>query len=180
MIATPGPLSELIIIQPTCFEDERGYFFESYNKKAYAAAGISAEFVQDNQSKSQQNALRGLHLQNPPYEQGKLVYVIKGSVMDVAVDIRKSSPTYGKHFLIELNEHNKSMLWIPPGFAHGFLTLENNTVFCYKCTGFYNKEAEAGILWNDPQLNIPWNVEHPILSEKDQKLPLFKDFISLF
>ena len=180
MIITKTSFPDLFIIQPKVFQDERGYFFESYNKDAFSKVGLSVEFVQDNQSKSQKNTLRGLHFQNPPYEQGKLVYVIKGKVWDVAVDIRKSSPTFGQHYSIELTEENKTMLWIPSGFAHGFLTLENDTIFCYKCTNLYNKSSEGGILWNDPQLNINWNTPHPILSDKDNNLPLWKDFVSLF
>ena len=170
----------LKIIQPRVFEDERGYFFESYSKQLFAANNINVDFVQDNQSLSQAGVLRGLHFQNPPYSQGKLVRVITGSVLDVAVDIRKDSPTYGKHFKIELTEKNKTMFWIPPGFAHGFLTLEDNTIFSYKCSNTYNKESEGSILWNDHDLNIDWNIKDPTLSDKDKISPSFKDFISLF
>lgn len=173
-------IPDLLVVQPKVFEDERGYFFESYNKKVLAENGIDVDFVQDNQSLSQKGVLRGLHFQNPPHAQGKLVSVIKGAVLDVAVDIRKNSPTYGKHMAIELTEKNKTMFWVPPGFAHGFLTLENNTVFSYKCTDFYNKAAEDCILWNDPHLNIQWGVQHPILSEKDKLGKNFVDFISQF
>ncbi len=173
-------LNDLIVIQPTIFEDERGYFFESYNENEFINAGIISQFTQDNQSKSQKGVLRGLHFQNPPHAQGKLVRVINGSVLDVAVDIRQNSPTYGQHFSIELNEQNKTMLWIPPGFAHGFATLENNTIFSYKCTNLYNKEAEKCIFWNDENLKIDWQLSSPILSEKDTKGTPFQEFISLF
>lgn len=174
------PLPDLFIIKPTIFEDARGYFYESYNKLDFYKQGIPAEFIQDNQSLSQKNVLRGLHFQNPPYAQGKLVRVIKGAVLDIVVDIRKSSSFYGKSFCYELSETNKEMLWIPEGFAHGFLTLEDNTIFFYKCTQVYNKESEDAILWNDPDLKLNWNTSSPILSEKDKKGKPFKDFISLF
>jgi dTDP-4-dehydrorhamnose 3,5-epimerase len=121
-----------------------------------------------------------LHFQNPPYAQGKLVRVIKGAVLDVSVDIRKDSPTYGQYFSVELSEENKTIFWIPPGFAHGFLTLEDNTIFTYKCTGGYNKESEEALLWNDADLNIDWGVESPLVSEKDMVAGSFKDFKSQF
>ena len=174
------PISDLYIIQPKVFEDERGYFFESYSKSIFEKHGINIDFVQDNQSLSQKDVLRGLHFQKPPFSQGKLVRAIKGGIFDVAVDLRKTSPTYGHHFDIELNEKNKTMLWIPEGFAHGFLTLEDNTIFSYKCSNVYNKASEDSILWNDPTLAVKWNVENPILSEKDKTGQLFKDFKSLF
>lgn len=173
-------IPDLYIVKPTVFEDHRGYFFESYNKEVFLRHGIDQNFVQDNESKSQKNVLRGLHFQKPPFAQGKLVRVIRGSVLDVAVDIRKSSPTYGKWASIELTQENKWMYWVPPGFAHGFVTLEDNTTFFYKCTNMYNKESEGSILWNDPNLNIDWKISQPILSEKDIIAPLFKDFISPF
>lgn len=173
-------IKDLLIIKPKVFEDERGHFFESYNQSIFANLGINVNFVQDNQSLSGKNVLRGLHFQNPPFAQGKLVRVIKGSVLDIAVDIRKNSPTYGKHISIELSEKNKTMFYIPEGFAHGFLTLEDNTIFSYKCTNFYNKESEGCILWNDPELNINWNVNNPIISDKDKVGTLFKDFKSNF
>ena len=175
------PIPNLLVIFPTVFEDSRGYFFESYNKGKFIESGIDLEFVQDNQSLSQAGVLRGLHFQHPPHEQGKLVRVIKGAVLDVVVDIRKSSATYGKTFSIELNEKNKTMLWIPPGFAHGFLTTENDTIFSYKCTGLYNKQAEDCILWSDKDLAIQWGgIENPALSEKDKTGKLFKDFNTPF
>lgn len=180
MQVIPTPLKDLLIIIPTVFEDERGYFYESYNKSVFASHGISDEFVQDNQSLSQKGVLRGLHFQNPPFAQGKLVRVIKGSVFDVAVDIRKNSATYGRHFDIVLDEKQKNILWIPPGFAHGFLTLENDTIFSYKCTNVYNKASEDCILWNDPDIGIEWNVEDPVLSQKDLAGKRLKDFNSSF
>lgn len=174
------PIEDLLVIQPAVFEDARGYFFESYNKLQFQQQNINLDFVQDNQSLSQSGVLRGLHFQAPPYEQGKLVRVIKGAVLDIAVDIRKKSPSYGKHFGIELNEKNKTMLWIPPGFAHGFLTLKDDTIFSYKCTGFYNKASEDTVLWNDKDLAIDWTIDNPILSEKDRIGKKFVDFISPF
>lgn len=174
------PLEGLLVVQPTVFEDERGYFFESFNENYFLQAGITEHFVQDNQSKSQKGVLRGLHFQNPPYAQGKLVRVITGAVLDVAVDIRTNSPTYGQHFKIELTEQNKTMLWLPKGFAHGFATLENNTIFSYKCSNFYNKESEGCILWNDETLKIDWQITNPILSEKDKVGTPFTKFKSLF
>jgi len=174
------PLKNLVIVKPKIFEDARGYFFESYNEKDFLSVGIEVEFIQDNQSQSQKNVLRGLHFQNPPHAQGKLVRVLKGAVLDIAVDIRKNSPTYGNHFSIRLDEKNKTMLFIPPGFAHGFLTLEDDTVFFYKCTDFYNKESEETILWNDADLAIEWGIKDPVLSEKDKSGKPFGLFSSMF
>ncbi len=170
----------LFIIQPKCFQDERGYFFESYNENDFKKNGLDVKFVQDNQSLSHKGVLRGLHFQNPPYAQGKLVRVIKGAVLDVVVDIRKKSKTFGKHFSLELNEQNKTMLYIPEGFAHGFLTLEDNTIFFYKCTNFYNKASENCILWNDKYLNINWGISNPLISEKDSLAKPFSEQNSLF
>ncbi|MEI6507437.1 MAG: dTDP-4-dehydrorhamnose 3,5-epimerase [Bacteroidota bacterium] len=175
-LSIDGPL----IIKPQVFHDERGYFFEPYNKKRFEENGLDVSFVQDNQSLSQKGIVRGLHFQAPPFEQGKFVRVVKGAVIDVIVDIRKGSPTYGKSEMVELSETNFVSFWIPPGFAHGFVTLENNTIFEYKCTNYYNKSSEGGLLWNDPDLAINWNVVNPIVSEKDCVLPLFKDFVSPF
>lgn len=180
MKVTQTPIEGLLIIQPNVFEDERGHFFESYNKNAFLNSGINTDFVQDNQSLSQAGVLRGLHFQNPPFAQGKLVRVIKGSVLDIAVDIRKNSKTYGEHFAITLSEQNKTQFWIPEGFAHGFLTLENNTIFTYKCTNYYNKASEGCILWNDTDLKINWNIRNPILSDKDKSGEAFKEFKSNF
>jgi dTDP-4-dehydrorhamnose 3,5-epimerase len=173
-------LNGLFVLKPKVFEDERGYFYESYNQNLFKQAGINFDFVQDNQSLSQKGVLRGLHFQNPPHAQGKLVRVITGSVYDVAVDIRKDSKTYGKWFGLELTEKNKWMMFVPPGFAHGFLTLENNTIFSYKCTNFYNKASEDCLLWNDKDLNIDWNFDKPLLSAKDLEGKPFKGFLSQF
>jgi dTDP-4-dehydrorhamnose 3,5-epimerase len=173
-------IPDVFIIQPNVFEDDRGYFFESFTSKAFENLNINVNFVQDNQSLSQQGVLRGLHFQEPPHAQGKLVRVIKGAVLDVAVDIRKNSQTYGKYIAIELNEQNKTMLWIPVGFAHGFLTLKKDTIFFYKCTNYYNKPAENCILWNDPDLNINWKINNPVLSPKDKEGIDFKSLISNF
>lgn len=170
----------LKVIQPRVFEDSRGYFYESYNQNAFENAGIKDNFVQSNQSLSQKGVLRGMHFQIPPHDQSKLVRVIRGAVLDVVVDIRQGSPTYGKHFSIELSEENKTMLYIPSGFAHGFLTLRDETLFSYKCGTFYNKDAEQGLMWNDSEIGIDWKIENPILSEKDTRNELLKDFESPF
>ena len=138
------------------------------------------KFVQDNESMSSKGVLRGLHFQNSPYSQGKLIRVIKGEVLDVAVDLRKNSATYGKYYKLLMNEDNKLMFYIPEGFAHGFLTLKDDTVFSYKCTNFYNKQSEGGIMWNDTTLNIDWNIKNPIISEKDKNNISFADFNSPF
>jgi dTDP-4-dehydrorhamnose 3,5-epimerase len=174
------PLQSLVIIQPDVFPDSRGYFFESFQKDKFRELGIDAEFVQDNESLSQKNVLRGLHFQAPPYAQGKLVRAVTGAVLDVAVDIRKNSPTYGQWVKAELSASNKLMMWIPEGFAHGFLVLEDNTIFQYKCTNFYNRESEGGILWNDPDLAIDWGVTYPLVSEKDLRGVMFKEMQSPF
>ena len=165
----------LALIQPDVFPDERGYFFESFQEEKFRALGIDARFVQDNESLSQKGVLRGLHFQRPPYAQGKLVRVVTGAVLDVAVDIRKSSPTYGQWVKAELSASNKLMMWIPEGFAHGFLVLEDNTIFQYKCTSYYNRESEGGIIWNDPDLAIDWGINDPIVSEKDLKGVRFRE-----
>lgn len=170
----------LYVVKAKVFWDDRGYFLETYNKLQYEKHGIDVSFMQDNLSMSSKNVLRGLHLQNPPYEQGKLVRVLRGAVLDVVVDIRKGSPTYGKHYKLELSDSNHLALWIPAGFAHGFNTLEDNTLFSYKCTNVYNKESEDAILWNDPDLGIDWNAKDPIISDKDLKAKHFKDFNSEF
>lgn len=180
MIIESTALAGLLIVKPHVFEDERGYFYESFSKKSFENAGIVDDFVQENQSLSQKGVLRGLHFQNPPYAQSKLVRVIKGAVLDVAVDIRKKSKTYGQSFVLELNESNKIMLYIPLGFAHGFVTLENNTIFSYKCGNYYNKASEGGIKWDDADLNINWQLAQPILSEKDKNNNEFKSYISPF
>lgn len=174
------PIPDLLVLQPKVFQDDRGYFYEPYNKKVLADAGINDEFMQDNQSMSQKHVLRGLHFQNPPHAQSKLVRVIQGAVWDVAVDIRKKSPTYGQYFGLELSATNKTILYIPEGFAHGFKTLEDNTIFLYKCSRLYNKASEGSLRWNDTDINIQWNINDPVLSEKDKTAPLFNDFKSQF
>lgn len=168
-------LDGLLVIHPKVFSDSRGYFFESYKKEVLEKNGITAEFVQDNISKSKKNTVRGLHYQVGKYAQGKLCQVLTGRILDVALDIRFNSPTYGKHFSQELSEDNHSMLWIPPGFAHGFSVLSDEAIFMYKCTSYYNKENERAILYNDPELNIDWKIEEPVVSEKDLNAKLFKD-----
>jgi dTDP-4-dehydrorhamnose 3,5-epimerase len=173
-------IQDLVLIQPDVFPDQRGYFYESFQKEKFLKLGIDAEFVQDNESMSQKNVLRGLHFQLPPFAQGKLVRVVKGAVLDVAVDLRKSSTTYGKWVSVTLDAENKLMAWIPVGFAHGFLTLENDTIFQYKCTNYYNKASEAGIIWNDPTLGIDWGTKEPLVSEKDLRGLLFNNFKSPF
>jgi dTDP-4-dehydrorhamnose 3,5-epimerase len=171
----------LISILPSIFGDDRGYFMETFNQKKYQEIiGDHYNFVQDNVSKSAQGVLRGLHFQLPPFDQGKLVSVIQGLAIDVAVDIRKSSPTYGKHIKVILDSKTKNQLWIPPGFAHGFAALENDTIFCYKCTNFYAPEYEKSILWDDLELNIDWSIKNPKVSEKDQMAMSFKSFESPF
>lgn len=168
-------LTGVLIIEPDVFFDDRGYFFEAYHKNKYLEAGIDLSFVQDNLSKSQQNTLRGLHYQTGDFSQGKLCSVILGSVLDVAVDIRFGSPTFGKHVKVELSDTNKKQIWIPPGFAHGFVVKSETAVFSYKCTAVYNKESERSVIYNDPILNINWETENPLLSEKDKKAIFFKD-----
>ncbi|MCU0344232.1 MAG: dTDP-4-dehydrorhamnose 3,5-epimerase [Ignavibacterium sp.] len=174
-------LEGLLIIKPKVFGDERGYFFESYNEDTYRNAGIDYIFLQDNISKSKRGTIRGLHYQVGDKAQGKLCKVIYGKVLDVAVDIRFGSPTFGKYFSSELSEENHTQLWIPPGFAHGFSVLSEEAIFSYKCTALYSKEHERAILYNDSSLNINWNVENPIISEKDSRAQLLqeiqKDFI---
>ena len=174
------PIEGLLVIRPKIFGDDRGHFFESWSKESFTKNGMDLDFVQDNQSLSSKGVLRGLHFQNPPFAQGKLVRVIKGIVLDVAVDIRKDSPTYGQHFSIKLSEKNKTIFWIPPGFAHGFVTLEADTIFTYKCTGVYNKESEGALLWSDKDLNIDWGVENPLVSDKDLVAGNFINFESQF
>lgn len=170
----------LLVLKPRVFEDSRGYFFESYNHEVFFKLGIKDSFIQDNQSMSMKNAVRGLHFQKAPHAQAKLVRVTNGKVIDVVVDIRTNSSTYGKVYSVELSLQNKLMMYIPIGFAHGFATLEDNTIFQYKCTDVYHPETEGGIFWNDTQLSVDWPVDNPIVSEKDTKLPLFKDFVSPF
>ena len=161
----------VVIIEPRIFKDDRGYFYESFSQREFEEKVCRTIFVQDNQSKSSYGVLRGLHFQKPPYSQSKLVRCIKGKVLDVAVDIRKGSPTFGKHVAVELSEENHRQLFIPRGFAHGFAVLSDEAVFQYKCDNFYNKESEGAIAWNDPELAIDWRIpaESIILSEKDKQ-----------
>jgi dTDP-4-dehydrorhamnose 3,5-epimerase len=167
----------LIVFEPVIFEDNRGYFFEAYNKKIFLDGGIDIEFVQDNQSFSSYGVIRGLHYQLHPYAQNKLVRVLEGRIHDVAVDIRKGSPYYGKSFSLELSSENKKQILIPIGFAHGFSVLSEKALVIYKCDSFYNKENDAGIRFNDPSLHIDWKIppEKMIISEKDRELPLLAE-----
>lgn len=179
MIRIVKHIPDLIVIEPRVFEDDRGYFFESYNEEKYHKLGIQANFVQDNESKSTKGVLRGLHYQTGKYAQAKLVRVLQGAVYDVAVDMRKNSPTFGQWYGIELSAENKKQFFIPKGFAHGFLVLSDTAVFSYKCDNFYNKESEGGLIYNDPTINIQYpeiSVEY-IISEKDEVLPNFTDAI---
>lgn len=180
METIPTSLNDVYIVKPSVYTDSRGYFYETYNFDNFVKNGIQDCFVQDNESKSSKGVLRGLHFQIPPYAQGKLVRVIKGAVQDIAVDLRKDSAGYGKWFSVELSEENKLMCWIPPGFAHGFLSLRDETIFSYKCTNQYDKNSERSIIWNDPDLNIDWKIKNPLLSEKDNTAILFKNFSSPF
>ncbi|HLT32602.1 MAG TPA: dTDP-4-dehydrorhamnose 3,5-epimerase [Aquaticitalea sp.] len=170
------PLRGCYIIEPTVFEDQRGYFFESFNQKEFEDVIGNVNFVQDNESLSTRGVLRGLHYQTGEYAQAKLVRVIKGNVLDVAVDIRKDSKTYGQQFSIELSETNKRQLFIPKGFAHGFIVLSDTAIFSYKCDNYYNKESEGGIIYNDETLNIDWQLSEKefIISDKDRVLPTFE------
>lgn len=176
------PIEGLLIIEPRVFHDARGYFVETYNEQRYREAGVDAAFVQDNQSCSTYGVVRGLHFQKPPYTQAKLVSCTKGRVLDVAVDLRKESPTYGKWYAVELSEENHRQFYIPRGFAHGFSVLSEQAVFTYKCDNLYHPEAEGGLLLSDPDVAIEWQVpeEMRVISEKDTKHPLFKDLVSPF
>ena len=174
------PIEGLLVIKPVIFTDDRGYLFESWSEDSFAKNGLDLDFVQDNQSLSAKGVLRGLHFQNPPFAQGKLVRVIKGAVLDVVVDIRKESSTFGQYFSIELNEENKTIFWIPSGFAHGFITLVDDTIFSYKCTGVYNSASEDSLLWSDEDLNIDWGTINPLVSHKDLVAGSFKNFTSQF
>ena len=176
----PTAIPEVVIIKPDVFRDERGYFMETFHREKFQAMGIETQFTQDNESLSQKGVLRGLHFQLEPYSQGKLVRVIRGAVLDIAVDIRRSSSTFGKWVSIPLNSENKWCCWIPTGFAHGFVTLEDDTVFSYKCTNIYNKISEGSIRWNDPLIGIEWGVENPSVSAKDAAAPFLPDAGILF
>jgi len=171
----------LLIIKPRVFEDPRGYFFEPYNRENFIQnTGVETLFVQDNESFSSKNVLRGLHFQSPPKAQDKLVRVIAGSVLDVAVDIRKNSTTYGQYVSVILSAENKKQFLIPKGFAHGFLSLEDNTIFSYKCSDHYSPEHEGALRWNDPNINIDWQIDAPLVSDKDEIAGFLKDFSSPF
>lgn len=175
MIVNRTEIEDLFIIEPRVFADKRGYFYESYNKSEFERNGLFYDFVQDNQSKSQYGVIRGLHYQLEPFAQAKLVRVLEGKVLDVVVDLRTSSPTFGQHFSIELSEDNYKQLLIPRGFAHGFSVLSEIAVFAYKCDNFYNKPSERGIIYNDPILAIDWKIpdNEQIVSDKDLINPIF-------
>jgi dTDP-4-dehydrorhamnose 3,5-epimerase len=168
-------IPEVVLIEPKVFKDERGFFMETYKMPDFVTAGVKANFVQDNHSRSTKGILRGLHYQNPPFAQGKLVRAVRGEIFDVAVDIRMGSPTWGKWIGVILSEENKNILYVPETFAHGFCVLSEVAEVIYKTTNAYSAEAEAGVIWNDEDLNIEWPVKEPILSEKDQKLPSLKN-----
>ncbi len=180
MNVTQTAIEGLIVIDPDVYRDERGFFSESFNRDRYREAGITDVFVQDNLSVSKKDVVRGLHYQAPPLAQGKLVSVLRGRVLDVAVDIRSGSPTYGKFVMVELSAENHKQFWIPAGFAHGFVSLEDDTLFVYKCTAPYSKEHDRGIRWNDPVIGIDWSVESPIVSEKDRVHPLLSEIVQEF
>jgi dTDP-4-dehydrorhamnose 3,5-epimerase len=173
-------LPGLVLIQAKAFHDPRGYFMELFNADSLKSCGIEEVFLQDNLSYSSKGTLRGLHFQAPPFAQGKLVTVLQGNVLDVVLDIRKGSPTYGQYAAFELSEQNRHMLYVPPGFAHGFSVLSDTALFHYKCTQVYHKSSEGGVLWNDPALHIDWKVQSPIISEKDTLLPALHQLDSPF
>lgn len=173
------PIKNLLVITPRIFMDNRGYFMESYNKDQFLEKLVT-DFVQDNESMSSKGVLRGLHFQNPPFAQAKLVRVVRGSVLDVVVDLRLSSASYGQHFKLVLSAENKKQLFIPKGFAHGFVTLEKDTIFTYKCSQYYHADSEDSLLWNDPDLGIDWEIKSPILSKKDINAKYFTTFNSPF
>ena len=175
MKVTKTEIPGLLVVQPDIFTDSRGFFVESYNKVRYEESGIPYDFVQDNISKSKKGTVRGLHYQVGEKAQGKLCQVIEGEVLDVAVDIRFNSPTFGRHFSLILNSETKLQVWLPAGLAHGFSVLSDETIFSYKCTNYYSKVHERSILFSDPDLNIDWKVENPIVSEKDLGAKKFKD-----
>lgn len=170
----------VVEFQPRVFRDERGYFLETFSQKWFEPLGVTPVFVQDNQSVSAKGVLRGLHFQKPPHAQAKLVRVSSGRALDIAVDLRRNSPTFGQHVACILDAEKHNLFYIPEGFAHGFMALEDNTTFLYKCTDFYAPETEGGILWNDPALSIDWGIAEPLVSPKDEVLPLLQDFSSPF
>lgn len=172
---------DLLIIDCTIFGDARGYFFEVFNESAFRVkTGLNVSFVQDNESMSSKDVLRGLHFQIPPKSQGKLVRVTKGAVLDVVVDLRKTQPTFGQHYKVVLSAENKRQMYIPEGFAHGFKVLEDDTIFSYKCTNYYSKEHERSLLWNDPSLGIDWEIENPNISDKDKEGQTISAFTDIF
>ena len=172
------PIEDLLVFVPSVLEDSRGYFYESFNKKLFLEAGINCQFIQDNQSFSRFGTIRGIHLQTGEHAQAKLVRVIQGEVLDISVDLRPNSPTFGKVFSIILSDKNHKQLFIPKGFGHGFSVLSETAIFFYKCDNFYNKESESGIIYNDIDLNIDWKIseDKALVSDKDLKLKSFKDF----
>lgn len=181
MLIEQTPFKQLLVLKPDIFTDERGSFVESFNEAKFRIeTGMNLTFVQDNESVSKKNVLRGLHFQVPPKSQAKLVRVARGAVLDVVVDLRITEPTYGQSFQIVLSEENKSQLFIPEGFAHGFLVLEDQTIFSYKCSNYYSKDYDRSMLWCDEQLNINWGVADPIVSEKDKNAQRLADFESPF
>lgn len=175
-------IPDVLIVEPRVFGDSRGYFFESFSERRFKELVADVDFVQDNESKSSFGVVRGLHFQKPPYTQAKLVRVVKGKVLDVAVDLRKGSPTYGKYVYVEISEENHRQVYIPKGFAHGFAVLSEEAVFQYKCDAYYEPKSEGAIAWNDPDLNIDWKLmpEQVLLSDKDRNNPCMKDFDSPF
>ena len=175
MKVTQTDLKGLLIIEPDIFADDRGYFFESYNQKKYEEIGIPEIFIQDNQSYSKQNVIRGLHYQVGENAQGKLVRVVSGKILDVAVDIRFGSPTFGKYIAIDLSAEDFRQFWIPAGFAHGFSVLSDEAIVCYQCTNLYSQKNERGIIFNDPDLNIDWKIENPKVSDRDKQHISLKD-----
>lgn len=175
------PFKDLLIIQPTVFEDERGYFFEPFNEARFRVdTGLNITFVQDNESMSNAGVLRGMHFQMPPKAQAKLIRVTRGRVLDVVVDLRRTQPTFMQHFALELSEKNKTQIFVPEGFAHGFLVLEDHTIFSYKCSNYYSREHDRSLAFNDPTIGIDWNVTNPVISEKDRVAPTFDGFDSPF
>jgi len=180
---TKCKIDGLVIIQPSVFGDDRGFFMETYSKKVFTENGINIEFVQDNHSRSTKGVFRGLHFQKPPFTQDKLIHCTKGEVLDVVVDIRAGSPTFGQYESVLLSEENKTIFFVPVGFAHGFLVLSDIADFQYKCSNFYNKESEGGLLWNDSEINIDWSIggykDLPILSDKDKLWPSLAEIKNL-
>jgi len=170
-------IPDVVLIKPRVFEDERGFFMETYKKSDFEKAGIKGEFIQDNHSKSKYGVLRGLHFQKEPYAQAKIVRCIRGVIYDVAVDLRKDSPTFGEYVGVILSEYNKYQLYIPRGFAHGFVVLSDVAEVAYKVDNVYAPDYEGGLIWNDPDVDIQWPIEDPILSEKDKKWPTLKELI---